>query len=202
MLVSFSVSNFLSFSSEETFSLVASDRSARALQVLAESDPLTGLDNRRTFFGRVNDALRTSRDPSAAILYLDLDGFKAINDDAGHLVGDAILVSIAERIRREVRSADSLARLGGDEFTLLVRGLPTIDEVDALTSRLLAAIREPIEVENQMWHVGASIGVAYAGDSSRVDELLAAADAALRDAKRSGKGCFRIVSLDDTPTTR
>lgn len=179
---------------------VARDRSARALQSLAESDPLTGLDNRRTFFGRVNEAHRTSRDPSAAILYLDLDGFKAINDDAGHLVGDAILVTIAERMRREVRSADSLARLGGDEFTLLVRGLPSVDEVVALTDRLLSAIREPIEVEDDTWVVGASIGVAFARDSNRIDELLAAADAALRQAKRGGKGCYRIAALDDAPS--
>ncbi len=174
---------------------VARDRSSRALRALASSDPLTGLDNRRTFFERVDQAHRSIRPSTVAVLYLDLDGFKAINDDAGHLVGDAILVTVGERIHQVVRTADSLARLGGDEFTLLVRGLPTADEAAELAARLLSAISEPIAVDGDKWTVSASIGVAFSHDSSTVSTLLATADVSLREAKRHGKGCYRITSV-------
>ena len=174
---------------------VARDRASRALRALASSDPLTGLDNRRTFFDRIDQAHRASRPSTMAVLYLDLDGFKAVNDEAGHLVGDAILVSVGERIHQVVRTADSLARLGGDEFTLLVRGLPSADEAAALAARLLAAISEPIAVDGDKWSVSASIGVAFTHDSSTVSTLLATADASLREAKRQGKDCYRITTI-------
>ena len=130
-----------------------------------------------------------------AVLYLDLDGFKAVNDEAGHLVGDAILVTVGERIHQVVRTADSLARLGGDEFTLLVRGLPSADEAAALAARLLSAISEPIAVDGDKWSLSASIGVAFTHDSSTVSTLLAIADASLRQAKRQGKNCYRIATV-------
>lgn len=174
---------------------VARDRSSRALRALASSDPLTGLDNRRTFFDRIDQAQRASRQSTVAVLYLDLDGFKAVNDEAGHLVGDAILVTVGERIHQVVRTADSLARLGGDEFTLLVRGLPSADEAAALAARLLSAISEPIAVDGDKWSLSASIGVAFTHDSSTVSTLLAIADASLRQAKRQGKNCYRIATV-------
>ena len=174
---------------------VARDRSSRALRALASSDPLTGLDNRRTFFDRIDQAQRANRQSTVAVLYLDLDGFKAVNDEAGHLVGDAILVTVGERIHQVVRTADSLARLGGDEFTLLVRGLPSADEAAALAARLLSAISEPIAVDGDKWTVSASIGVAFTHDPSTVSTLLACADVSLRAAKRQGKGCYRITTV-------
>ena len=174
---------------------VARDRSSRALRALASSDPLTGLDNRRTFFDWIDQAHRASRLSTVAVLYVDLDGFKVVNDEAGHLVGDAILVTVGERIHQVVRTADSVARLGGDEFTLLVRGLPSADEAAALAARLLSAISEPIAVDGDKWTVSASIGVAFTDDSSTANALLAIADASLRQAKRQGKNCYRITTV-------
>lgn len=174
---------------------VARDRSSRALRALASSDPLTGLDNRRTFFDRIDQAHRATRQSTVAVLYLDLDGFKAVNDEGGHLVGDAILVTVGERIHQVVRTADSLARLGGDEFTLLVRGLRGADEAAALAARVLDAISEPIAVDGEKWNVSASIGVAFTENSEKVSALLAAADASLRAAKRHGKNCCRVTTV-------
>ncbi len=175
--------------------IVQRDRQSNALNLLAASDPLTGLDNRRTFFSRVDAAERSTDAASAAVLYLDLDGFKAINDEAGHLVGDAVLVIVSERIRHTVRTADSLARLGGDEFTLLLRRLATVDDVTTIAERLVTALSEPIEISGRRWSVGVSIGVAYAPTSTSAPLLLGVADDALRAAKRAGKGCYRLTTV-------
>ena len=162
----------------------------RALsEVLAERavrDPLTGLANRALLEERLRAALaRDGRTGgSTAVLFLDLDGFKDVNDRFGHAVGDHVLRGIAERLTSVVRPSDTVARLGGDEFVVLVES-STPDAVAALLPRLQAAVRQPFELRGRELQVGVSVGVATSrGGEADPAGLLAAADERMYDAKR------------------
>ncbi len=153
-------------------------------------DPLTGLANRTLLHDRLAGALARSRreDGTTALLFLDLDGFKRINDVHGHAAGDAVLVEIGRRLLAAVRPSDTVTRMGGDEFVVVC------DDVDeetavALARRLEAVIDQPITVDDTEHRLSASIGIALGHDDA--DELLRAADAAAYDAKGAGGG--RIV---------
>ena len=153
----------------------------------AVRDPLTGLANRALLEERLRASLsRDARNGTAtAVLFLDLDGFKDVNDRHGHAVGDAVLRGIAERLSAVVRPSDTVARLGGDEFVVLVES-STQDAVGALLPRVQAVVHEPIEVGGRSVRVGVSVGVATstAGEADPAG-LLAAADARMYDAKRA-----------------
>jgi diguanylate cyclase (GGDEF)-like protein len=153
----------------------------------AVRDPLTGLSNRVLLEERLRAVLaRDARTgDTTALLFLDLDGFKAVNDDHGHLIGDAVLRTIADRLKAGVRPSDTVARLGGDEFVILVEGAKE-DGVLALAERLRTAVAEPMTVANLDLQVGVSVGVALS--TGGVDEpiaLLARADRTMYDAKRA-----------------
>lgn len=169
------------------------DRKRLEAQLLHDAlhDPLTGLANRVLFRDHVERALarrRRSR-TSAAILFLDLDDFKLINDSLGHGAGDRVLVEVARRLGEATRADDIAARQGGDEFTLLLGRVHGIPEAVATADRLLADLRRPMEVDGQPVVVGASIGIALAsGREGVADDLLAHADAAMYAAKAAGKG--------------
>ena len=154
------------------------------LRFHADHDVLTGLPNRR----RLLDAIAAATAPGAeggALLLLDLDGFKRVNDALGHSAGDELLREVARRLRREVRAEDVAARLGGDEFAVLLRGT-TRAEAEDLAARLAAALREPVAVEGTSVRVGASVGVAALADHAQdVTGLLRAADTAMYAAKRA-----------------
>jgi len=135
-----------------------------------------------------SDGMRTGR--INALLFLDLDGFKGINDAGGHGVGDQVLQLVADRIRAVVRPTDMVARLGGDEFAIVVVDISTVAEAQSLASRILGSVAEPMTISGYDWQVGASIGISVTTDD-RVSELLARADASLYAAKAQGKG--RIV---------
>ncbi|WP_051713002.1 GGDEF domain-containing protein [Spirillospora albida] len=153
----------------------------------ASSDPLTGLPNRSALHDHLRHVMRTG---GVAVLYLDLDGFKQINDAHGHEAGDTVLMAVAERLSSAVRETDVAARLGGDEFALLCPGL-SHDNAVALARRLLHQIAEPVPFHGQSLHVGASIGIAlhHAGTSETSPLLmLRAADTAMYTAKREGLG--------------
>lgn len=156
----------------------------------AQSDPLTGLPNRRTFMRRLRRALKRarSRPQSVALLFLDLDWFKAINDAHGHETGDRALVIIAERLSRLLRAGDTVARFGGDEFVILCEKLDEKQEAIALSKRIQAAIAAPLAIELRHTHVmtTTSIGIAFAREDDVVEDLLRRADAAMYRAKRSG----------------
>jgi diguanylate cyclase (GGDEF)-like protein/PAS domain S-box-containing protein len=159
------------------------------LAVLANRDGLTGLFNRRRFdehvSARVDEAIRYNF--SGALVMLDLDGFKAINDAHGHQAGDAILKTVAEALRSGTRASDFVARLGGDEFAL---ELPHILQEDAVgvVSKLLQAVRTPVEWHGQLLRVGMSAGIAmYPRDGGTFSHLLRAADAALYRSKHAGR---------------
>ena len=152
-------------------------------------DELTGLANRALFFDRVDHALLQAAraDAQAAVLFIDLDDFKAINDRLGHAAGDAVLQQVAKRLAACTRSGDTVARLGGDEFGVLLEGIAGPRAVEA-GERVLAALEAPIDVAGEPLFVGASIGMAISGtDVSDVEDLLRRGDLAMYDAKRNGK---------------
>ncbi len=158
-------------------------------------DPLTGLANRALFTERVAAAISGARDPDAgpvAVLYLDLDDFKQVNDDVGHAGGDRLLVSVAERVRTCLRPSDTAARLGGDEFAILLEPLPDSDQAVIVAERLRTAIGEPFLVDGRALRTGCSIGVTFTDPADDdPDRVLQRADEAMYRAKRLGKG--RVV---------
>jgi diguanylate cyclase (GGDEF)-like protein/PAS domain S-box-containing protein len=162
---------------------------------LAFYDALTGLPNRVLLMERLDHALATAAREGTmlAVLCLDLDRFKEVNDTRGHAAGDRVLQVAAERLRSRVREVDTVARLGGDEFAVLQVGVGSAAAVQRLCERLLEAFAAPISVEDQPAHVGLSIGVALAPtDGSAADDLLRFADLALYRAKGEGRGAFRM----------
>jgi diguanylate cyclase (GGDEF)-like protein len=156
-------------------------------------DPLTGLPNRTMLQDRIEHALAEAQRHrlTIAVLLLDLDGFKEINDRNGHEVGDQVLVSLAQRLRRTVRAGDAVARMGGDEFVILLDDLPSPAAVVELAGRILTAVDEPMVIGARELRETASIGVATSNGEGTVPELLRVADTMQYTAKRSGKA--RIV---------
>lgn len=161
------------------------------LNLLAFSDPLTDLGNRAMFADRLRHATLTTRQTAQpfAVLVLNLDGFRRINDLHGHGVGDRVLRRVAARLLAFLPESDTVVRLGGDEFAVLLRGLDARADAMAMADRLIELTCQPIELETFAVKVGASVGVAvYPDHSSAIDQLLAAADRALFAAKRQGRG--------------
>jgi len=157
-------------------------------------DGLTKLANRALFKDRVELALRRRCDAAhehVAILFLDLDGFKEVNDSLGHAAGDHLLVQVAERLSLAVRPADTVARFGGDEFAVLVEAVSGAEEADELARRIIGALDEPFSVDNQEIQVQGSIGIALTGpDAHDADQLMRNADLAMYRAKAAGEGTF------------
>jgi diguanylate cyclase (GGDEF)-like protein len=166
------------------------------IQRVAHHDGLTGLPNRLLFHDRLaHELLRAKRDSlQFALLYLDLDKFKAVNDALGHAVGDELLRAAAARIEGQVRASDTVARVGGDEFTLILSAITKSDDAAAVAGKIILALAAPFQLGSQRKSVGigASIGIAvYPGDGQDTDTLVNAADAAMYSAKQSGN-CVRF----------
>ena len=162
----------------------------------ARHDQLTELPNREQFFGRLRSVLgRTPGQPVASVLYVDLDGFKPVNDTYGHGVGDRLLEVVARRLQQSVRGADLVARLGGDEFAVVCPGLVSLEEAGDLAARLIATVAEPVLIDGERIAVGASVGLALGRGHEDPDAVLNRADLALYEAKRAGRGGWR--SADD-----
>ncbi len=165
-------------------------------QHIAFHDTLTGLPNRALFNDRLEQALarvRRGHEP-IALLYLDLDRFKMVNDTLGHPAGDALICEVAGRLRGLVRSTDTVVRLGGDEFAIIQTDVTSQGAITTLCSHVIASIAEPIEVFGSNTSVGISIGVATSDMGSDASELLRKADIALYQAKTDGRNCFRIFA--------
>ena len=168
------------------------------LKHLALNDDLTGLPNRRLLADRLSHALHMAKRAhhEVALLYVDLDGFKLVNDSLGHAVGDLLLRQVGERLRSRVRAADTLARLGGDEFALVLRGEAARGEAGVVAAALLEVLMPPFLVEEHEITIGASIGVsAYPENGATPIQLLQQADSAMYAAKRLGKN--RTVLFSD-----
>ena len=160
---------------------------------LAHHDPLTELPNRSVLHRRV-EQLNGGVEP-AALLAIDLDGFKSVNDDLGHAAGDAVLREISRRLITCVRSTDTVARLGGDEFAILLPGVGDAHQAGDVAQSTIQALSQPIELNGETVTVGASVGIAlYVQDGSSSDELLSSADLALYEAKNHGRHCYRHYS--------
>jgi diguanylate cyclase (GGDEF)-like protein len=154
---------------------------------VARHDPLTDLPNRGILLDRVTEALRTTGEQPVALLFIDLDGFKPVNDRFGHEAGDAVLVQLADRLRTCVGDVGTVARLGGDEFAVLLENLPAHD-VEAMCNRVIAAIREDLCVEGHAFSIGASAGIAFAVAGDTAAGLVRKADLAMYTSKLAGKG--------------
>jgi len=177
----------------------------KQLEKMAYYDALTELPNRVLLTDRINQAIaQTVRSKSImALCYLDLDGFKPINDKFGHDSGDRLLVEMANRFRAALRGGDTVARLGGDEFVLLLLGLKKIEECEQAMQRLLRAISQPIPIEGTSTSISASIGVTiYPDDSSDADTLLRHADQSMYLAKQQGKDCYHVFDPDQDSFAR
>ena len=173
-------------------------RNQDLLERQANHDALTDLPNRRHFIQQLTEAVADlAINPGLlATFFIDLDGFKSVNDTAGHDVGDAVLVAVGERIRMCVRPSDVVARHGGDEFTVLCQGVD--DELVAakVASRLVTSLRRPFDIEGHHLQIGASVGVALAHDETvDAQSLVRAADAAMYTAKQKGKGQWVLAAL-------
>jgi len=169
----------------------------RLIWTQANFDPLTRLPNRHMFHDRlVQEVQRAARQGHrTALLFIDLDRFKEVNDSLGHASGDELLRQTARRVRACVRTSDTVARLGGDEFTVLLPALDEVRYVERVCAAILGALSEPFDLDGEVVHVSASIGVTVApDDTSEPSELLKHADQAMYAAKNSGRGHFRFFT--------
>jgi diguanylate cyclase (GGDEF)-like protein/PAS domain S-box-containing protein len=172
---------------------LAEDRIA----LLAQTDGLTGLPNRATFNDRLRQAFAAAQRGANpfAVVYLDLDRFKEVNDTRGHMTGDKLLQAVAQRLRRATRGADFVARLGGDEFAILQADVMDPARGGDLAANVIAALSAPYDIEGDMLHIGASAGISiYSASAPEPDVLLVQADQALYRAKDDGRGQFRFHS--------
>ncbi len=170
--------------------------SAKAVARLASLDTLTQLPNRKAFLDDLGSNIAMGRD-KLAVLFIDLDRFKAVNDTKGHAVGDELLKEIARRLKSSVRSGDLVARLSGDEFTVVLYDCDDIQKAEAVARKILEALTEIFSIEEHNLHISASIGISLAPQHGLdVSELLTKADSAMYRAKRNGKNRLAVYTED------
>jgi len=165
-------------------------------------DPLTGLPNRVLFEDRLQHAVRRSeraeeqisdrKQPRLAVLFVDLDGFKPVNDSFGHAVGDVVLQEAARRLRSTARDSDTVARVGGDEFVLLMEVVSSVADCVTLARRLVEVLTQPFAIADRRVEISCSIGIVVYPDQGHRDKLMANADAAMYAAKRAGGGTYAV----------
>ncbi|MEM7727191.1 MAG: CHASE2 domain-containing protein [Cyanobacteria bacterium P01_A01_bin.45] len=166
------------------------------LHYLAYHDPLTGLPNRKFFLEQLAESINWAKTNNLLIglLFIDLDGFKQVNDTLGHEIGDRLLVTVAQRFINCLRGSDTVARLAGDEFTVILRAIPKIDVATRVAQKILKAVAEPIILEGNSITVSASIGISiYPLNSQESETLIKQADSAMYRAKHLGKSRYEIA---------
>jgi diguanylate cyclase (GGDEF)-like protein/PAS domain S-box-containing protein len=167
------------------------------IEFLAHHDPLTHLPNRVLFRDRFEHAMATAvrEETEIAVLFLDLDHFKQVNDNFGHQIGDRLLIEVVKRLRDCVRDSDTICRQGGDEFIVLLTNIRDFNDIGRVAQSMLDAISEPIEIESQTFHTSASIGIVlFPDDGSDFDTLLKNADTAMYEAKDGGRNTYRFFT--------
>ena len=169
------------------------EEARRREHFLAFHDSLTGLPNRQLFYDRLQQTIANSnRQPQlSAVLFIDLNGYKEINDSIGHAAGDQLLRSVGQRLKACLRECDTVARLGGDEFGIIASGISKQVDAEVVAARILQSLSNPFTVENQTCQIGASIGISlYPADAVDTEAMVKRADIAMYRAKRLGKNCF------------
>jgi len=172
-------------------------RMEEQLAQMATHDPLTGLPNRALLYDHVGLVLARARRSRrrAAVLLLDLDHFKSVNDTLGHSTGDALLQAVGSRLKNLLRESDTVARLGGDEFVVLLSDLTRVDHAIRVADKVLDAVRKPFTIDGREIPITTSIGIAaYPDNSEGRDALMKNADTALYEAKRSGRDRYACFS--------
>jgi diguanylate cyclase (GGDEF)-like protein/PAS domain S-box-containing protein len=167
------------------------------IQHLADHDALTGLLNRRLLEDRLRQSINLARrnDSMVAVMLIDLDGFKTVNDQYGHLMGDYVLRTVAKRLKDCVRESDTVARLGGDEFVVLLSGQRSAEDSSVVAEKILGALTEPVAAGGRRFDIGASIGISISPrDGTSPEQLLKHADAAMYRVKEAGKNRFQFYS--------
>lgn len=170
----------------------------KRIEYMAHFDALTGLPNRTLFYDRLEQALSLAKrnDGGVALLFMDLDGFKQVNDTMGHHAGDLLLKGVAERLRQCIRESDTVARLGGDEFTVILNDAHEQHSVARIAEKIIASLAQPFDLEGNEAKIGVSIGIArYSEEASTEDELVKNADQAMYAAKAAGKNTYRFGSI-------
>ncbi len=176
-------------------------RAAQEMEHLATHDGLTGLPNRALFMDRLSHtlALAEREEKLAALLFIDLDGFKEVNDALGHSGGDELLCAVANGLLESVRQSDTVARLGGDEFAVILEQIRHVDLIGAIAQKIIDRVRQPIQLVNGEASLSASVGITvFPFDAKTVRELMIDADRAMYAAKASGKNRFEFYSPEAT----
>jgi diguanylate cyclase (GGDEF)-like protein/PAS domain S-box-containing protein len=176
--------------------------SRNRLHHLANHDVLTQLPNRQLFHEKLQQAMEWAKrnQRQMAVLFLDLDGFKKVNDTLGHSIGDELLKSVAKRLTCSLRASDTVARLGGDEFTVILPAVPGIQEVERVADKILATISQPFVLEGHTVNVSTSVGIAlYPTHSGDLEDLIQLADTAMYTAKQAGKSQYSIAAANPSP---
>jgi diguanylate cyclase (GGDEF)-like protein len=179
--------------------LIELQNSRARLENQALTDELTGLPNRRLLLDRLAQALAAAerQQTRLALLYLDLDGFKLVNDTLGHSAGDLLLRKVADRLRDRVRTADTLARIGGDEFTIVVTHIRNTEDAELVAKELLAQLGTPFALNGHELTLTASIGISvYPSDAANPEKLIQHADTAMYVAKSSGKNRYKVFNAE------
>jgi len=169
-------------------------KTTKKLKYVANYDALTGLPNRSLFLEHLTQSMKLAdrRKKSLGLLFVDLDGFKIINDKYGHNCGDELLRQVAARMRKALRAEDVVSRLGGDEFTVITHNLSEHNTVSAVAEKIIATLSQPFQIMGKECCIGSSIGIAsYPNQSTDLDELISFADSAMYVVKRSGKNNFK-----------
>jgi diguanylate cyclase (GGDEF)-like protein len=178
----------------QTFTDITKRREAEAyITKLASEDPLTSLHNRRVFRAKMQEVCERSSQSRFAVLFMDMDRFKVVNDTLGHRTGDQLLIQVAKRLQSVIDESAVLARLGGDEFAVLLPAIRSNDQVAAVAQRIIDTVAEPFAVDQNVITTGISIGIAIGPDHGKTaDALLVAADLALYSVKVGSRGTYRI----------
>ena len=171
------------------------------LEFQAQHDSLTQLPNRVLFMDRLIQSIHMAQRNKTlvAVIFIDLDNFKEINDSLGHHIGDKVLIEVSKRMQQQLRASDTLARLGGDEFSIIINDLKSIDDMATIMMQGMESFKKPLLIENNTLHVSVSVGVSfYPNDAHDAQTLLRNADAAMYRAKQNGRNTYSYYSEDMT----